>query len=132
MKNVIKRQVGRYDLSKLISKFNSVARSGMNESPTDLFFNRVVRSTVLGSGRIILDLTRGKEKRIEEQRSIRRELGRGRLSLDLFGEGDCVPVQDTKTKKWCTKCTITSVIFHEGAQNPSSYTVEADSGGSFL
>ena len=84
VKIVITRQTGRYDLDRLIAELNSVATSGMNESPADLFFNRVVRSSVPGSGRRILDLARAKEKRIEEQRSIRKELGRGRLSLDLF------------------------------------------------
>ena len=110
----MKRQVGRYDLSKLISEFNSMARSGMSESLADLFFNRVVRSSIPGSGRRILDLARAKEKRIEEQRSIRRELGRGRLSLDLFREGNWVCVQDSKMKKWFTKGTVTSVLFMKG------------------
>ena len=91
-----------------------------------------MRSTISGSGRRVLDLAREKEKRIEEQRSVRRELRRGRLSLDLFREGDRVRIQDSRTKKLCTKGTVTSAIFHEGSQKPSSYLVESDSGGSYL
>ena len=122
IKNVLKRQVGRYDLSKLVAEANSMARSGMNESPSDLFFNRIVRSAIPGSGRRMLDLARVKEKRKEEQKSIRRELGRGRLSLDTFPEGDRVRIQDPRTKTWHTKGTVTSAISHEGSQSPSTYT----------
>merc|ERR1711888_285638 len=63
----------------------------------------------------MLDLAKAKEKRKEEQKSIRRELGRGRLSLDTFQEGDRVRIQDTRTKTWRTKGTVTSAISHEGS-----------------
>ena len=41
-----KRQDGKYSLDKLVAEFNNIARAGMSESPADLFFNRVVRSTL--------------------------------------------------------------------------------------
>ena len=41
-------------------------------------------------------------------------------------------VQDIKKKTWDTKGTIVSVEFHEGAQTPSSYHIDADEGGNFL
>ena len=50
----------------------------------------------------------------------------------MFEEGDRVRVQDVKRKTWYMKGTITSVIFHEGAQTPSSYYIAADEGGEFL
>ena len=88
VKNVLKRQMGRYNLDKLMAKYNSVARTGMDKSPADLFFNRVVRSTALRSGRRKLDLEMAQQKRLEEQWDIRKKLGRGRLSLEIFTEGD--------------------------------------------
>ena len=63
MKNILKRQTGRYNLDKLIAEYNSVAKTGMDKSPADLFFNRVVRATVPGSGRHNLDFERAQQKR---------------------------------------------------------------------
>merc|ERR1711888_374310 len=102
VKNMMKRQGTRYDLSKLTADTNGMARSGMDESPADLFFNRTVRSAIPGSGRRMLDLAKVKEKRKEEQKSIRRPLGRGRLSLDTFQEGDRIRIQDPRTNIWRT------------------------------
>ena len=48
VKNVIKRQTGRYNLDKLVAEHNSIARTGMVKSPAELFFNQVVRLTVPG------------------------------------------------------------------------------------
>ena len=132
VKNVLKRQTGRYNLDKLMAEYKSVARTGMDESPADLFFNRVVRSTVPGSGRRNLDFERAQQKCVEEQRDIRKKLGRGRLSLELFKEGDSVRVKDIKSKKWTTKGTVILEFYHEGAQAPSSYFIEVDEGGQFL
>ena len=80
----------------------------------------------------MLDLAKAKEKRKEEQKSIRRQLGRGRLSLDTFQKGDRVRIQDPRTKTWRRTGTVTSTIHHEGSESPSTYMVEADSGGNFL
>ena len=132
VKNVIKRQTDRYNLDILVAEHNNIARTGMDKSPADLFFNRVVRSSVPGSGRRILDFTRAQEKRLDEQRNIQKELGRGRLSLDVFREGDRVRLQDVKTKKWNTKGTVVSEFYHDSAQTPSSYFVDSDEGGTFL
>ena len=104
----------------------------MDDSPSDLFFNRTVRSAIPGSGRRILDLAKAKENRKEEQKSIRRQLGRGRLSLDTFQEGERVCIQDPRTNTWRTTGTVTSTIHHEGSESLSTYTVEANSGGNFL
>ena len=98
-----------------MAEYNSMARAHMDASPTDLFFNRVVRSSTPGSGRQNLDLEREQQKRTEEQQTIRKKLGRGRLSLQVFEEGDRVRVQDVKRKTWNMKGTITSVVFHKGA-----------------
>ena len=68
----------------------------MDASPADLFFNRVVRPLAPGSGRRNLDLEKEQQKRIEEQQTIRKKLGRGRLSLEVFKTGDRVRVQDIK------------------------------------
>ena len=62
IKNVLKRQMGKYNIDKLMAEYNSVARTGMDESPADLFFNRVVRSTMLGSGRRNLEFERAQQK----------------------------------------------------------------------
>ena len=94
IKNILKRQDMRYDLDKLLAEYNSVARAGRDASPAYLFFNRVVRSTTPGSGRRNLDLERAQQKRIEEQHSIRKKVGRGRLSLEVFQRGDRIRVQD--------------------------------------
>ena len=75
-KNIMKRQGTRYDLSKLVAEANSMAKSGMDASLFYLFFNRTVRSAIPGSGRRMLDLAKAKEKRKEEQKSIRRQLGK--------------------------------------------------------
>ena len=104
----------------------------MDASPADLFFNRVVRSSTPGSGRRNLDLEKELQKRKEEQQSIRRKLGGGRLSVEIFREGDRVRVQDVKKKTWSMKGTISSAVYHEGAHYPSSYYVAADDGGEFL
>ena len=80
----------------------------------------------------MLDLAKAKEKRKEEQQSIRRQLGRGRLSLDTFQKGDRDRIQDPRTKTWRMTGTVTSTIHHEGSESPSTYTVEADSGRNFL
>ena len=80
----------------------------------------------------MLDLAKAKEKRKEEQKIIRRQLGRGRLSLNTFQKGDRVCIQDPRTKTWRTTGTVASTIHHEGSESPSTYTVEADSGGNFL
>ena len=92
VKNVLKRQEGRYDINKLVAKYNSMARTHMDASPADLFFNLMVRSLTPGSGRRSLDLEREQQKRTEEQQTIRKKLGRGRLSLEVFKKGDRVRV----------------------------------------
>ena len=104
----------------------------MDASPADLFFNRMVRSTTPGSGRRNLDLERAQQKWIEEQHTIRKKLGRGRLSLEVFKKGDRVRVQDVRNKTGSIKGTVTSEVFHEGAQTPSSYYILSDAGGQFL
>ena len=114
IKSILKRQEGRYDISKLPAEYNSVARAGMDASPADLFFNRAVRSTTPGSGRRNLDLERAQQKQIEEQHTIRRKLGRGRLSLEVFKKGNRVRVQDIRNKTWTKKGTVTSEVFHKG------------------
>ena len=81
---------------------------------------------------MVLHLARAKERRLEEQRNIRRELGRGRLSMEKFRKGDRVRVHDAKSGRWSIKGTIASEICHEGAQNPSTYMIEADSRGNLL
>ena len=101
-----------------MAKFNNMAMAHMDAPPADLFFNRVVRSLTPGSGRRNLDLEREQQKRTEEQQTIRKKLGRGRLSLEVFEKGDRVRVQDVKRKTWNMKGTITSVVFHEGATLP--------------
>ena len=55
---MMKRQGTRYDLGKLMADTNGMARSGMDKSPADLFFNRMVRSAIPGSGRRMLDLAK--------------------------------------------------------------------------
>ena len=85
-----------------------------------------------GSDRQILDFARAQEKQLDEQRKIQKELGRGRLSLDLFKDGDRVQVQDIKTRKWTTKGTVVSEVYHKGAQAPSLHFVDSDEGGRFL
>ena len=62
VKNIIKRQTERYKLDSLIAEHNSIARTGMDESPADLFYSRVVRSSVSGSGRQNLDFAKAQEK----------------------------------------------------------------------
>ena len=62
VKNVLKRQEGRYDIDRLMAEYNSMARMHMDASPADLFFNRVVRSTTPGSGRRNLDLESAQQK----------------------------------------------------------------------
>ena len=54
------------------------------------------------------------------------------MGLDLFKEGDCVRVKDIKTRKWTTKGTVVSEVYHEGTQAPLLYFIEADEGGQFL
>ena len=114
VKNMMKRQRTRYDLSKLVAEANGMAKSGMDESPSNLFFNRTGRSAIPGSGRRMLDPAKAKEKRKEEQKSMRRQLGRGQLSLDTFQKGDRVRVQDPRKKTWRTTGTVMSTIHHEG------------------
>ena len=109
-----------------------MARTHMDASPADLFFNHVVRSSTPGSGRRSLDLERDQQKRKEEQQTIRKKLGRGRVSLEVFKKGDRVRVQNVKRKTWNMKGTITSVVYPEGAHYPSSYYISADDGGEFL
>ena len=104
-----------------MAEYNSMARTHMDASPADLFFNRVVRSSTPGSGRRRLDLERDQQKRKEEQQTIRRKMGRGRLSLEVFRKGDRVRVQDVKRKTWNMKGMITSEVSHEGAHYPLSY-----------
>ena len=58
VKNVLKRQEGRYDINKLVAEYNSMARTHMDASPANLFFNGVARSFNPGSGRRSLDLER--------------------------------------------------------------------------
>ena len=128
IKNILKRQEGRYDIDKLMAEYNSVARAGMDASPANLFFNHVVRSTTPGSGRRNLDLERAQQKRVEEQHGIRKNLGRGWLSQ----KGNRMRVQDVKSKKWTIKGTVVSEVYHEGAQAPSSYHIQADTGGQLL
>ena len=72
--------------TSLIAEHNSIARTGMDETPADLFHSRVVRLSVPGSDRQNLDLAKAQEIRLDEQGRIRKRLGRGRLSLDLFKE----------------------------------------------
>ena len=91
-----------------------MARAHMDASPADLFFNRVVRSPTPWSGRRNLDLEREQQRRTEEQQNIRKKLGHGRLSLEVFEEGDRVRVQDVKRKTWNMKGTIMSVVFRKG------------------
>ena len=79
-----------------------------------------------------MDLEKDLQKRKEEQQSIRRKMERGRLSLEIFREGDRVRVQDVKKKTWTMKGTISSAVYHERAHYPSSYYVAADDGGEFL
>ena len=125
IKNVLKRQEGRYYTSRLVAEYNSMAKTHMDASPADLFFNHVVRSSRPGSSRRNLDLEGEQQKRTKEQQTIRKKLGRGILSLEVFWTGNIVRVQDVKRKTWNIKGTITSVVFHEGAQIPSSYYISA-------
>ena len=132
VKNMLKRQTGRSSISKLVAEHNGIARTHMDASPADLFFNRVVRTSTPASGRRKIDMEKELQRRAEEQKNIRKKLGRGRLNLDTFEKGDRVRLQDIKKKTWDTKGTIVSVEFHEGAQTPSSYHIAADEGGVFL
>ena len=59
-------------------------------------------------------------------------MGRGRLSLDLFREGDCMRLKDVETKRWDTKGTVVLNVYHDGAQTLLLYFVDADTGGTFL
>ena len=52
--------------------------------------------------------------------------------MEIFRKGDRVRVQHTKYGRWSTKGTIVSQICHEGAQNPSSYLIKVDFGGTLL
>ena len=45
-----------------------------------------------------MDLEREQQKRIEEMQTIRKKLGRGRLSMEVFRKGDRVRVQDVKKR----------------------------------
>ena len=50
----------------------------------------------------------------------------------MFRKGDRVRVRDVRKKTWTMKGTITSEVFHKGAQTPSSYYILSDEGGEFL
>merc|ERR1711888_468862 len=96
-KQTKKKQSGRWELQQVVRETNNTARSGMDCTPADLFSGRVVRSNTPASARRTIDLAKAKKKRMDDQLRIRRRLGRGRLSLEIFVVGDHVRLQDPKS-----------------------------------
>ena len=132
VKSILKKQIGKYDLEKLVNEMNHTVISGMACTPAELFMGRVVRSTTLALARRTCDLAKARTQRVEDQLRIRRRLGRGRMSSEVFMKGDRVRLQDPKTLRWAVTGVVTKVICHQGATQPSSYEVSADGGGCFL
>ena len=135
IKYCIKKQTGKLDLEKVVSETNHRVRSGMECTPAELFSGRVVRSNTPASSRRTIDLAKARKKRMEDQLRIRRKLGRGKLSSEIFMKGDKVRLQNPKTLRWSVTGIVTDTISHQGATRPSSYEVEADAdcgGGTFL
>ena len=54
------------------------------------------------------------------------------MSTETFLPGDRVRIQDPKTLRWSVTGIVSKAICHQGATQPSSYEVTADSGGCFL
>merc|ERR1711888_247865 len=132
IKACMKKQTGKWDLEQVVRETNNTARAGMDCTPADLFSGRVVRSNTPASARRTIDLAKARKKRVDDQLRIRKRLGRGRLSSEIFAVGDRVRLQDPKSLRWSVTGVVTKAISHQGADRPSSYEVTADEGGIFL
>ena len=128
----MKKQTGKWDLEQIVRETNNTARAGMDCTPADLFSGRVVRSNTPASARRTIDLAKARKKRMDDQLRIRRRLGRGKLSSEIFVIGDRVRLQNPKSLRWSVTGIVTKTISHQGSDRPSSYEVSADDGGTFL
>ena len=132
IKACMKKQTGKWELQQVVRETNNTARAGMDCTPADLFSGRVVRSNTPASARRTIDLAKARKRRMDDQLRIRKRLGRGRLSSEIFVIGDRVRLQNPKSLRWSVTGIVTKTISHQGADRPSSYEVTADEGGTFL
>ena len=114
----------------MISDLNSLERSDVPATPTELMSGRGVKSSLPASGRRSVDLATVRQRRLESQERTFRRLNRRRFSRQEYKMGDRVRVHDPKTKTW--RVTITGTRCHEGGNRPVSYLITSDVGAELL